>query len=438
MMDFNVIDDEVIDYQKIIDSRRMDSRKMDSLRMDSRKTDYRTAEDKAEEDSQPVVIVVVGDGGGGSNAVNAMIRCGIKGVKYLAVNTDVKALANSLAESKLQIGLNTTGGRGAGGMPDMGEKAALEDEAKIKEALKDADMVFIIAGMGGGTGTGSAPVIARVARSTGALTVGVVTKPFGLELNRRMRQAEEGIAKLRNEVDSLIVIPNEKIFNIIDRKTPVLAAFAKADEVLYQGVKGISDIIVQTGYINIDFADAEAVMKNQGDALMTIGYGKGDDRVVDAVSNAMDNPLLEDISIKGATQMLVYVSGGADFSLVEYDEAVKAITKDIHPDANVIAGMYIDPAMEDRLQITVIATGFESAASRRTHVFSNAEKAPPKLSEIITEEEYQNMRDRNKKTNDYLPHRNSYAEEDLDIPTLIRDRRFIFPNGDDSGKTGSD
>jgi cell division protein FtsZ len=291
--------------------------------------------------------------------------------------------------------------------------------------------------MGGGTGTGSAPVIARIAKSLRALTVGVVTKPFSLELNRRMRQAEEGIVKLRNEVDSLIVIPNEKIFNIIDRKTPVLEAFAKADEVLYQGVKGISDIIVQTGYINIDFADAETVMRDKGDALMTIGYGKGDDRVMDAVSSAMDNPLLEDISIKGATDMLVYVSGGEDLSLVEYDEAVKAVTKDAHPDANVIAGMYIDSEMGDALQITVIATGFESVASRRAHVLSNAEKAPPKLSEIISQEEFQNMRDRTRKQNDYLPHRNSYAGEDLDIPTLIRDRRFVSSNGDDATKTGS-
>jgi cell division protein FtsZ len=422
MMDLNVIDNDVIDYPKVIDYPQ---------------SDYHGTGGR-NEDSQPVEIVVVGGGGGGSNAVDAMIRCGIRGVKYLALNTDVKALENSLAETKLQIGLNTTGGRGAGGMPDMGEKAALEDEVKIKEALKNAHMVFIIAGMGGGTGTGSAPIIARIAKSLGALTVGVVTKPFSLELNRRMRQAEEGIVKLRKEVDSLIVIPNEKIFNIIDRKTPILPALAKADEVLYRGVKGISDIIVQTGYINIDFADVETVMRDQGDALMTIGYGEGDDRVMDAVSSAMDNPLLEDISIKGATQMLIYVSGGEDFSLVEYNEAVKAITKDIHPDANVIAGMYVDPDMGDRLQITVIATGFESAASRRAHVLSNAEKAPPKLSEIISEEEFRNMRDRTRKQNDYLPHRNSYAGEDLDIPTLIRDRRSVASDGDDSGKTGSD
>jgi cell division protein FtsZ len=422
MMDLNVIDDEVVDYPNVIDYPQTDYHKTGNRR----------------EDSQPVEIVVVGGGGGGSNAVDAMIRSGIRGVKYLALNTDVKALENSLAETKLQIGLNTTGGRGAGGMPDMGEKAALEDEVKIKEALKNAHMVFIIAGMGGGTGTGSAPVIAKVAKSLGALTVGVVTKPFSLELNRRMRQAEEGIVKLRKEVDSLIVIPNEKIFNLIDRKTPILPALAKADEVLYRGVKGISDIIVQTGYINIDFADVETVMRDQGDALMTIGYGGGDDRVMNAVSSAMDNPLLEDISIKGATQMLIYVSGGEDFSLVEYDEAVKAITKDIHPDANVIAGMYIDPEMGDRLQITVIATGFESAASRRAHVLSNAEKAPPKLSEIISEEEFQNMRDRTRKQNDYLPHRNSYAGEDLDIPTLIRDRRFASPDDGGSGQAGSE
>jgi cell division protein FtsZ len=408
-MDFKVIDDEVFDYHKVIDYHRPD--------------------DMKEEDPQPVKIVVIGTGGGGSNAVNAMIKSGIKGVKFLAVNTDVKALAKSLAGSKLQIGVNTTGGRGAGGMPDVGEKAALEDEAKIKEALRDADMVFVIAGMGGGTGTGAAPVIARIARSLGLLTVGVVTKPFCSELSRRMRQADEGIAKLRSAVDTLIVIPNEKLFNIIDRKTPFLEALAKADEVLYQGVKGISDIITETGHINIDFADAETVMRNQGDALMTIGYGQGDDRVMDAVSGAMDNPLLEDTSIKGATQMLIYVSGGTDFSLVEYDEAVKAITKDIHPDANVIAGMNIDPEMGDKMRVTVIATGVEAAAARNAQAFPNAENGTPKLGEIISEEEFQNMRDRTKRQHDFLPHRNNYAEEDLEIPTLIRDRRFVSPSG---------
>jgi cell division protein FtsZ len=414
MMNFSVVADEAIEFRK-------------------------AAGDRKEEDQQPVKIVVVGAGGGGSNAVDAMIKCGIKGVKFLVVNTDVKDLAKSLAESKLQIGVNTTGGRGAGGMPDRGEKAALEDEAKIKEALKDADMVFVTAGMGGGTGTGSAPVIAKVAKSLGALTVGVVTKPFGFELNKRMKQAEEGIARLRNEVDTLIVIPNEKIFSIIDRKTPFKDAFAKADEVLHQGVKGISDIIVESGYINIDFADAETIMRNQGDALMTMGYGQGDDRVTEAVSSAMDNPLLEDTSIKGATQILIYVSGGEDFSLVEYDEVVKAITKDIHPDANVIAGMYIDPEMGDKIRVTVIATGFEAAASRRAQVFPSAEKGIPKVGEIISEEEFQNMRDKTRRQNDFLPQRNSYAGEDLDIPTLIRDRRFVSSGGGDaSGKTGSD
>jgi cell division protein FtsZ len=405
--------------------------------------EFRLAENEAvavkeDDEVQPVKIVVVGAGGGGSNAVDGMIRCGIKGVKFLAINTDIKDLSKSLADTKLQIGLNTTGGRGAGGMPDVGEKAALEDEVKIKEALKDSDMVFVTAGMGGGTGTGSAPVIARIAKGLGILTVGVVTKPFSFELNKRMKQAEDGIAKLRNEVDTLIVIPNEKLFNIIDRKTPFKAAFAKADEVLRQGVKGISDIIVETGYINIDFADAETIMRNQGDALMTMGYGEGEDRVTQAVDSAMDNPLLEDTSIKGATQILVYVSAGEDFSLVEYDEVVKAVCKDIHPDANVISGMYINPEMGQNVRVTVIATGFESAASRRTQNFPNAERGTPRLSEIISEEEFQNMRDRTTRQNDFLPHRNNYAEEDLEIPTVIRDRRFVTNSGDTTGKTGSD
>jgi cell division protein FtsZ len=422
MRDFELLKNDVIDYNKLIDYYQANF--------------HQAGGGQEEADPQPVKIVVVGAGGGGSNAVDAMIRCGIKGVQFIVINTDVKSLAKSLAAMKLQIGVNTTGGRGAGGMPDVGEQAALEDEAKIKEALKDADMVFIIAGMGGGTGTGSAPVIARIAKSLGALTVGVVTKPFELELNRRMKQAEEGIAKLREAVDTLIVIPNQKIFNIIDRKTPVKAAFAKADDVLLQGVKGISDIIVETGYINIDFADADSVMRNQGNAFMTIGYGKGEGRVADAVSDAMANPLLEDISIKGATQMLVYVSVGEDFSLVEFNEAVQAVTKDINPDANVISGMYINPDMGDSIRITVIATGFESAV-RKPHGLSNADKAHTKQGECITDEEYQNISGRSKKPNDYLPHRNSYAGEDLDIPTLIRDRRYFSGYGGDSGKDGS-
>jgi cell division protein FtsZ len=442
MRDFELLNNGVIDYNQLIDSFKADSfkagpDKANVHKAHSRKVNvHQAGGGQEEEEPQPVKIVVVGAGGGGSNAVDAMIRCGIKGVTFIVINTDVKSLTKSLAAMKLQIGINTTGGRGAGGMPDIGEKAALEDEAKIKEALKDADMVFIIAGMGGGTGTGSAPVIARIAKSLGALTVGVVTKPFDLELNRRMKQAEEGIAKLRKEVDTLIVIPNQRIFGIIDRKTPVKEAFAKADEVLHQGVKGISDIIVETGYINIDFADADSVMRNQGNALMTIGYGKGESRVTDAVSSAMANPLLEDISIKGATQMLVYVSGGDDFSLVEFDEAVKAVTKDINPDANVISGMYINPDMEDGIRITVIATGFESVG-RKPHGCSNADKAHAKQGEFISDEDYQNLMDRSKKPNDYLPHRNNYSDEDLDIPTLIRDRRYFSGYGSDSGKDGS-
>jgi cell division protein FtsZ len=371
----------------------------------------------------PVSIVVVGAGGGGSNAVNGMIECGIKGAKFIAVNTDSKDLNKSKAEIRLQIGAKLTQGRGAGGDPAIGEKAAVESEEQIHELLKGADMVFITAGMGGGTGTGSAPVIAKIAKDLGALTVAVVTKPFGFERANRMHMAETGIAKLREEVDTLIVIPNQKLLSNVDRSTSCLDAFSKADDVLRQGVQGISDLIIETGFINIDFADAVTVMKDKGDALMSIGYGSGENRVMEAVTNAMDNPLLEDVSIKGAKAMLIYVAGSREFPLVEYNEIVEHITADADPDAHIIAGLYFAPEMEDRIRVTVIATGFDSGHEHQ-------ESKGPQIEIVRNEEdnvsssEFQQMRE---KTNlvGYLPYRNSnYAGEDLDIPPIIRYRSF--------------
>jgi len=378
---------------------------------------------------EPVSIVVVGAGGGGSNAVNGMIERGIKGVKFLSVNTDKQALRNNRAELKLQIGSQVTGGWGAGGNPEIGEKSALEDKEQISKALEGADMVFVTAGMGGGTGTGSAPVIAQIAKSLGALTVGVVTKPFEFELGYRMDLAEKGIAKLKDAVDTLIVIPNQRLLNNVDRKTSIPEAFRKADDVLRQGVQAISDSIIETGLINIDFADAVTVMKDQGDALMAIGYGTGENRVEEAVSSVLDNPLLEDTSIKGATRALVYVAGGDELPLVEFDDVIKRVTADMDKNAIIIPGLYLDPSLKDKIRVTVIATGF------------NTEKEIPKLEivkpskgEIITDSEYEAIT----KTGlfpDFLVPRGKrddykYTGEDLDVPTVIRDRRFVSYTAD--------
>ena len=373
---------------------------------------------------EPVSIVVIGTGGGGSNAVNGMIDRGLKGVKFIVVNTDSQDLRKSKADIKLQIGSQITGGRGAGGIPEIGEKAALEDKEQIAKALEGADMVFVTAGMGGGTGTGSAPVIAQIAKSQGALTVGVVTKPFDFERSYKMDLAEKGIARMKDEVDSLIVVPNQKLLNNGDRKTSILEAYRKADDILRQGVQGISDCIIETGKMNIDFADAVTVMKDQGEALMTIGYGAGENRVEEAVSGVLDNPLLEDISIMGATKALIYIAGGEDLPLVEYDEIIRRITADMDKNALIIPGLYLDPSMGDQIRVTVIATGFNSEPEPKKF-----EVIKPVKGEIISENDYKKL------ISDILPPRNirddyKYANEDLDVPTVIRDRRFISFTGD--------
>ena len=395
------------------------------------------AEKLAEPASQePVSIVVIGTGGGGSNAVNGMIERGIKGVKFVAVNTDVQDLRKSRAEIKLQIGSQVTEGRGAGGMPEIGEKAALEDKEQIAKVLEGADMVFITAGMGGGTGTGSAPVIAQLAKNQGALTVGVVTTPFNFERSYRMDLAEKGIAKLRDAVDTLIVIPNQKLLANVDRKTSIPEAFRKADDILRQGVQGISDIILETGLINIDFADAETVMRGQGDALMAIGYGAGENRVEEVVSGILDNPLLEDTSIKGATRALIYVAGSEELPILEYDDIVNRITTDMDKDAIIISGMYLESSLEDKIRVTVIATGF-SAEKKPTKL----EVVKPSKGEIISDGDFNKIIGAGIVA-DILPPRGKrdefrYASEDLDVPTVIRDRRFISFSGDAAGKAES-
>jgi cell division protein FtsZ len=386
---------------------------------------------------RPVSIVVIGTGGGGSNAVDGMIDSGIKGVKFIAVNTDIQSLRNSKAETKIQIGSELTEGMGAGGIPEIGERAALEDREEIARALSGADMVFVTAGMGGGTGTGSAPVIAEIARSQGALTVAVVTKPFDYEKRYRMDVAERGIAMLRNKVDTLIVIPNQRLINNVERKTSIREAFHKANDILRQGVQGISDCIIETGLINIDFADALTVMKDRGDALMAIGCGGGENRVEEAVSSVLDNPLLEDVSIKGATRVLIYVAGSDDLPIIEYEDIVKRITADVNPEANIISGMYLDQDIGDKIRVTVIATGF-SACDEEEPQPEAVSQITANKSEIISANEFNTIIG-NGINLDILPPRGKrdefrYENDDLDVPTVIRDRRFFYVPGETAAK----
>ncbi len=303
-------------------------------------------------------IKVVGVGGGGSNAVSTMIDAGLNGVEFIVANTDIQALTHSKAAVKLQLGSDLTRGLGAGANPDIGRRAAIESYNEIVEKLDGADMVFVTAGMGGGTGTGGAPIVAKIAREMGALTVGVVTKPFMFEGKRRMKQADDGLRELRENVDTLIVIPNQKLLTIAAERTPLLETFKKADEVLLQAVKGISDLINIRGLINLDFADIRTVMKEKGLAIMGTGFAKGENRAVEAATMAISSPLLENIKIDGATGIIMNVTGGPDLSLYEVDEASNLVTQAAHEDAVVIFGAVIDPTMHEEIRITVIATGF--------------------------------------------------------------------------------
>ena len=310
-------------------------------------------------------IKVVGVGGGGGNALNTMILAGLTGVDFIAANTDCQALQHNRATTKIQLGAMVTKGLGAGANPEIGRQAALEDREKIAAALEGADMVFVTAGMGGGTGTGGAPVIADLARSVGALTVGVVTKPFMFEGKRRLKQADHGIAELKNAVDTLITIPNQRLLAVADEKTTLLDTFKKADEVLLNAVQGISDLITIPGLINVDFADVRTIMSNMGVALMGTGTAVGDTRALAAAKMAVESPLLEDVQIDGATGILINITGGANMTLVEVNQACSLIQEAAHEDANIIFGSVIDDAMGDRLKITVIATGFTSRDARR-------------------------------------------------------------------------
>ena len=310
------------------------------------------------------VIKVVGIGGGGVNAVNRMIEVGLKGVEFIAVNTDAQALLMSDADVKLDVGRELTRGLGAGANPDIGRQAAEDHAEEIEEVLKGADMVFVTAGEGGGTGTGGAPVVARIARSIGALTIGVVTRPFSFEGKRRADQAEVGIGALRDEVDTLIVIPNDRLLSISDRQVSVLDAFHSADQVLLSGVQGITDLITTPGLINLDFADVKSVMAGAGSALMGIGSARGDDRAVAAAEMAISSPLLE-ASIDGAHGVLMNISGGSDLGLFEINEAAQLVADAAHADANIIFGAVIDDALGDEVRVTVIAAGFDGGVMPR-------------------------------------------------------------------------
>lgn len=359
-------------------------------------------------------IKVIGCGGGGSNAVNRMIVEGLKNVEFIAINTDKQALMLSNANHKIQIGEKLTKGLGAGANPEIGRKAAEESREEITAAIKGANMVFITAGMGGGTGTGAAPIVAEIAKAMDILTVGVVTKPFPFEGKRRMRHAEMGIATLKEKVDTLVIIPNERLLNMADKKTTLLDSFKLADEVLRQGVQAISDLITITGVINADFADIKAVMLNKGLAHMGVGFGKGDTRTQDAVKQAISSPLLE-TSIDGATDVIINFTGGADLGALEVYDAADVVREAVDPDANIIVGAVIDETLTEEIRITVIATGFESENNK---VVMNGMAEEPKkvqVQEVVKEEPEAAVDVKEPETA-----HSSFEEDDLDIPVFLR------------------
>ncbi|MDD2203215.1 MAG: cell division protein FtsZ [Bacilli bacterium] len=341
-------------------------------------------------------IKVVGVGGAGNNAVNRMIESGVKGVEFIVVNTDLQVLNSSKSPAKLQIGKKITNGLGAGANPSTGRQAAEESKDEIKEALKDANMVFVTCGMGGGTGTGAAPVIAEIAQSLGALTIGIVTKPFSFEGKRRMSQAMQGLDELKKCVDTLIIIPNDRLREIIDKSTSLVDSFREVDNVLRRGVQSISDLIAVTGLINLDFADVKSVMENSGNALIGIGIGSGEDRAIEAAKQAVTSPLLES-SINGATNAIINVTGGTGLTLFEVEDAAEVVRSAANTDMNVIFGAVINEALNDEVVVTIIATGFEEVEDPMLTV------APTKEPEKIVEE----------------------LESELDIPPFLRRKKNI-------------
>ena len=382
------------------------------------------------------VIKVVGVGGSGGSAITRMINSKLRGVDFIAINTDAQALAFNEAPVKIQIGKDTTRGLGAGADPEIGRKAIEENKEEVYEALKGADMVFVTCGMGGGTGTGAAPFVADIAKELGALTIGVTTKPFSFEGQRRMKIAELGIAEMRDKVDTLITIPNDRLLQVIDKKTSLFDAFGIVDDVLRQGVQGIADLITLHGIINVDFADVKAIMSDAGSALMGIGRGSGDNRAIEAARAAIDSPLLE-LSIDGAKGILFNITGGPDLGMYEIDEAAKAITEAADADANIIFGAIIDEAMQGEVKITVIATGFENDNARmnkRPILGSTSHSSDIPASQMVTREERRDTFERDTYSpapqydqgRDELqpeikpPAKDDDDEDELEVPAFIR------------------
>ncbi|MGO9750602.1 MAG: cell division protein FtsZ [Solirubrobacteraceae bacterium] len=363
-----------------------------------------------ESGSYLAVIKVVGVGGGGTNAVNRMVDAGLRGVEFIACNTDAQALAMCDADIKLNIGHDLTKGLGAGANPEVGQGAAAESRDDIKEALKGADMVFVTAGEGGGTGTGAAPVIAEIAKSEiGALTVGVVTRPFGFEGTQRARQAQEGIMRLREHVDTTIVIPNEKLLAVVERRTTIIEAFREADNVLRQGVQGITDLITIPGLINLDFADVRTIMRDAGTALMGIGSASGENRAAEAAKAAISSPLLEE-SVEGAMGILLNITGSRDLGLFEVNEAAEIVQSTADSNSNVIFGAVIDDSMDDEVRVTVIATGFDHTQPRGVSSRSSAPSAP------------RSRRDREVNLDERQRESLRIRDDEIDIPSFLKDR----------------
>ncbi|MDR0383655.1 MAG: cell division protein FtsZ [Spirochaetaceae bacterium] len=370
------------------------------------------------------VIKVIGTGGGGSNAVNRMIECGLENVQFITANTDLQALNKSKALTKLPIGSKLTSGLGAGGRPEVGENAAMEDREMIENALRGADMVFVTTGMGGGTGTGSAPIIAEIAKSLGSLTVGVVTMPFEFEGKKKKLIAEEGLAKLRSVVDITITIPNQNVYKIVDRHSSMADAFLKVDDVLRQGIQGISDMITKHGEINIDFADVREFTRGQGGALIGIGFGSGENRAVDAAEAAMSNPMLEESSIKGARNILVNVAANIDFSPPEFQDVVNKVTEFADENVQIKTGLVTDETLLDgTVKVTVVATGFEDPSVTKLKGVKQAEeeKAETKRSDFLFDDEWEKIRG----GPDIKP-RSAVRGDDLDVPTVMRRGNVSF------------
>ncbi|MEW9050386.1 MAG: cell division protein FtsZ [Neobacillus sp.] len=360
-------------------------------------------------------IKVIGVGGGGNNAVNRMIEHGVQGVEFIAVNTDAQALNLSKAEVKMQIGAKLTRGLGAGANPEVGKKAAEESKEQLEDALRGADMVFVTAGMGGGTGTGAAPVIAQIARDLGALTVGVVTRPFTFEGRKRSNQASGGIGAMKEAVDTLIVIPNDRLLEIVDKSTPMLEAFREADNVLRQGVQGISDLIATPGLINLDFADVKTIMSNKGSALMGIGVASGENRATEAAKKAISSPLLEK-SIDGAQGVLMNITGGTNLSLYEVQEAADIVATASDQEVNMIFGSVINETLKDEIIVTVIATGFNEEEAQPKVNRPTFGQAKPQANSVKREQKREEV------SQEPVRSTNASQEDTLDIPTFLRNR----------------